>query len=80
MAPDILSSGDEKSLDNMNQTSGTSTYSKSESETTQSFTFETQVFHVSKNNMHKALKLTYAQDIICLLIGPCFVLMLLMSY
>ncbi|KAL1372338.1 hypothetical protein AAHE18_01G196400 [Arachis hypogaea] len=43
VAPDILSSGDEKSLDNMNQMSSTYTDSQSESEMTRSFTFETQV-------------------------------------
>lgn len=40
---DNLSSSDENSLDNMNQTSGTFTSSQSESNGTQSFTFETQV-------------------------------------
>jgi len=43
VVPGNLSSGDEKSLDSMNQTSGSSLYSQSESNETQSFTFETQV-------------------------------------
>lgn len=38
-----LSSGDEQNLEIMNQTSGSSLYCQSESNGTQSFTFETQV-------------------------------------
>lgn len=43
VAPCNLTSGDEKSLDNLNQTSGTTIYSQYESNGTQSFTLETQV-------------------------------------
>ncbi|KEH32375.1 calcium-dependent lipid-binding-like protein [Medicago truncatula] len=43
VVPGDLSSGDEKNLDTMNQTSGSSLNSQSESNETQSFTFETQV-------------------------------------
>ncbi|XP_061360270.1 uncharacterized protein LOC133304277 isoform X2 [Gastrolobium bilobum] len=43
VVPGNLSSGDEESLDNMNQTLDTSIYSQSESNEARSFTFETQV-------------------------------------
>ncbi|KAK7363427.1 hypothetical protein VNO77_05570 [Canavalia gladiata] len=43
VVPGNLPSNDEKSLDNLNQTSGTSVYSQSDSYGTQSFSFETQV-------------------------------------
>jgi len=45
VVPGNLSSGDEKNLDTMNQTSGSSLNSQSESNETQSFTFETQVIY-----------------------------------
>lgn len=43
VVPGDLSSYDEQSLETINQTSGSSVYSQSESNGTQSFTFETQV-------------------------------------
>lgn len=56
LVPGNLSSGEEKSLDNTNLASGTSIYSQSESNGTQSFTFETQVGYPSY------FKDTYAQS------------------
>lgn len=85
VVPGNLSSGDENSLDSMDQTSGSSLYSQSESYGTQSFTFETQVvcFRIYENNMHKAFNA--ARDLTCLLvvtiifIGSLCMLMLLIK-
>jgi hypothetical protein len=78
VVPNNLSSGDE-SLDSMNETSGSSLYSQSESTGTQSFTFETQVicFIFPRKIFTKLLTpVTYAQDLTCLLV---FTVMLLGS-
>jgi hypothetical protein len=77
VVPSNLSSGDE-SLDSMNETSGSSLYSESESTGTQSFTFETQVicFIFPRKIFTKLTPVTYAQDLTCLLV---FTVMLLGS-